>query len=555
MNNWHWDLATLTWQVLRTRAEEKSGLTENGKRLIRDFYQVSLQEMYALYEEFNRDSDLLAYFLAVLTIKAASKAPIGAQEGLMIAVKVKEFVDWTPEWGEIIMRTYAGGLIKEISAAESHELRQWGEVILSFNECAGTNSVKMALDMRFINDCVGLLDSLKDFTTEKSRNLIRLVRDGRECGVRFEDTAVICIERILDKVIEKNDLNGIKKYFNGEVVVQYEEIRSIVMEVEGLGVNENSINKKLKLMKNACYNKSIPFEPLCLVEIDIDSIKFTPKPIYSSSANPNFTIEVLKGETPEGLTVIKKVYKYFADEFNFKMIDHEIAILTFLSNRALPTNCYLKLYAVEKTRETISLYMESGGENLMNVLTHWKKNNTRKEKEFMEQWVIVLLNCYAELSTVNIFHCDIKPHNILVGQENQLKIIDFNISQRFEEAEGSIIPTNEFPIQGTKGYLAPELMEFMNNHQRTGKYSPEKSDVYSLGLTILQMLTYEDMQLYSRKELYESLISKIHSVDAAEWVRSLLKGMLKENRKERLRFRQCLSYIPIDNHSAVTLTI
>jgi eukaryotic-like serine/threonine-protein kinase len=73
----------------------------------------------------------------------------------------------------------------------------------------------------------------------------------------------------------------------------------------------------------------------------------------------------------------------------------------------------------------------------------------------------------------NVIHCDIKPDNFILFQNNQLKLTDFGFSkvaQRTLKASGS----------GTVGYIAPE--------QAVGR--PKfQSDVFSLGLVIYELLS------------------------------------------------------------------
>lgn len=77
-----------------------------------------------------------------------------------------------------------------------------------------------------------------------------------------------------------------------------------------------------------------------------------------------------------------------------------------------------------------------------------------------------------------IVHRDIKPHNILVGQEERLKVADFGIARA-----GASQMTEAGSIMGTAQYLSPE--------QARGGHVTATADIYSVGVVLYEMLTGE----------------------------------------------------------------
>lgn len=75
-----------------------------------------------------------------------------------------------------------------------------------------------------------------------------------------------------------------------------------------------------------------------------------------------------------------------------------------------------------------------------------------------------------------IIHRDIKPHNILVGPEERLKVTDFGIARA-----GTSQMTETGSIMGTAQYLSPE--------QARGAPVTAASDLYSVGIVLYEMLT------------------------------------------------------------------
>jgi serine/threonine-protein kinase len=88
-------------------------------------------------------------------------------------------------------------------------------------------------------------------------------------------------------------------------------------------------------------------------------------------------------------------------------------------------------------------------------------------------WSGQLLDAVAYAHQRKIVHCDIKPENVLVFSDGQIRLTDFGIakiSHRTIVANGT----------GTVGYMAPE--------QAMGRPSA-RSDVFSLGLLIYRMMS------------------------------------------------------------------
>ncbi len=75
----------------------------------------------------------------------------------------------------------------------------------------------------------------------------------------------------------------------------------------------------------------------------------------------------------------------------------------------------------------------------------------------------------------HIIHRDIKPQNIIISKDGKVKVTDFGIAKA---ATSNTITSN---VMGSVHYTSPE--------QARGGYSDAKSDIYSLGVTLFEMLT------------------------------------------------------------------
>ena len=76
-----------------------------------------------------------------------------------------------------------------------------------------------------------------------------------------------------------------------------------------------------------------------------------------------------------------------------------------------------------------------------------------------------------------IIHRDIKPHNIFIGKNGRVKVTDFGIAR----AVTSSTITQTGSVVGSVHYFSPEHAKGIDDG--------EKSDLYSLGIVLYQMLT------------------------------------------------------------------
>ncbi|MCI5936547.1 MAG: Stk1 family PASTA domain-containing Ser/Thr kinase [Eubacterium sp.] len=107
-----------------------------------------------------------------------------------------------------------------------------------------------------------------------------------------------------------------------------------------------------------------------------------------------------------------------------------------------------------------------------------KKYIEKKGKLSVREAVGITLQIAAGLEAAhsnNIVHRDIKPQNILISKDGTAKVTDFGIAKA---ASSNTITAN---AMGSVHYISPE--------QARGGFSDEKSDIYSLGVTMYEMLS------------------------------------------------------------------
>jgi eukaryotic-like serine/threonine-protein kinase len=86
----------------------------------------------------------------------------------------------------------------------------------------------------------------------------------------------------------------------------------------------------------------------------------------------------------------------------------------------------------------------------------------------------------AAAERAGLVHRDVKPENVLVADDGQVKVVDFGLVRAAEPEPGSG-QTTQGVLMGTAAYLAPEQVEHGSADSRT--------DVYSSGIVLYEMLT------------------------------------------------------------------
>lgn len=122
-----------------------------------------------------------------------------------------------------------------------------------------------------------------------------------------------------------------------------------------------------------------------------------------------------------------------------------------------------KLYIIEEYAEGVTLSkMISGGHIFSDAET--------------KNIALMLCDVLSVLHNQNIVHRDIKPSNIIYTTDNKIKLIDFGAARIYDNNQN-----NDTKYLGTVGYAPPEQYGFCQTDIR--------ADIYSLGITLFEMLT------------------------------------------------------------------
>lgn len=126
---------------------------------------------------------------------------------------------------------------------------------------------------------------------------------------------------------------------------------------------------------------------------------------------------------------------------------------------------YYETYIDEKYIYLVMEYI-GGGELFEKIAA--QKNQVFGE-DMARDYMRKLFEACSHMHSQNVVHRDIKPENIMVSANDELKLIDFGLSKRYE--------TNQKlkTIAGTPYYMAPEVLD--------GRYD-NKCDTWSLGVLL-----------------------------------------------------------------------
>jgi serine/threonine protein kinase len=124
-------------------------------------------------------------------------------------------------------------------------------------------------------------------------------------------------------------------------------------------------------------------------------------------------------------------------------------------------------------------FVPKGLENFMEDFKLKKKHiPLKKIKEISKQILIGLKYCHNK----NIVHRDLKPDNILMTEDEQIKICDFGSSKNIERKKDKRKDCKSTPYVVTRYYRAPELFFGKINYD-------SKIDIFSCGCIIAELFT------------------------------------------------------------------
>ena len=209
------------------------------------------------------------------------------------------------------------------------------------------------------------------------------------------------------------------------------------------------------------------------------------------------------------------------EEEGIERVVRELKILSELNHPNI-----IKIYKIiedEKLYYVVMEYCEEG--ELFNYIVE-KNNLTDSESAF---FYYQLINAIEYLHLNGIAHRDLKPENILLGENNLIKIIDFGLSNYFDENKLLSTPC------GSPCYASPEMIRGEN-------YNGADNDIWETGIILYAMLCgylpFENSpNAKDNKILFKKILSL--NLDYPNFLTDssvdLLKRILVTDPKERIK--------------------
>lgn len=158
-----------------------------------------------------------------------------------------------------------------------------------------------------------------------------------------------------------------------------------------------------------------------------------------------------------------------ADEKIIKRFQNELKFARKITHKNV-----CKMYHLAKKEETPYITMEYvPGEDLKSLIKSKEKLAGEEAISIAKQ----VCEGLVEAHELGIVHRDLKPQNIMIDEKGRAKIMDFGISRSLE-TKGV---TEAGVIIGTPEYMSPEQVE--------GKEVGKRSDIYSVGVILYEMVT------------------------------------------------------------------
>ncbi|OMJ69260.1 hypothetical protein SteCoe_33061 [Stentor coeruleus] len=506
-------------------------LNDDQKRYINSLFDKSYNE---LKQEIETNNKVFNNLVSVLKhIKAFTDGPIGVENYIEIFNEIcyQRLDIQIPDYDFSIC---ADCLEKEITTANISECAQIADVLKDIDRVC-FRKTRHLLHLRVASICSKFINnfgnqSIKLMSETVIQSLVAIQNSGIEILSWIQEIFYVICDYLSNRYsIIENVAN-----MPGE-----EQNLILTLRLCAPIINENYQSKFNELnnyiiSNNAYFNREYIF-----ANIKRNKVVYTQRRAFAK-----ITIYKEYHESIGKFAV--KEYSKIQDDYE-NVILNELEIMKILSTKASKNNCFVKVFFLHRDDSKISICMEYFKYNLKQYIDYWKSINYSLDDKQLKVLMTKLISCFAELENLKINHRDIKPQNIMITPKLMPKIIDFNVSLHKLTEDFQLSVTNDHLIEGTVDYMAPELIELLFKGEKVGKYRPGRADVFSLGLTLLQLIYQKPVHKLNHKENNEHLMNIVKSLKIDENIKTCLKKMLDVDYKKREKFSKLLKYFDSDD--------
>lgn len=169
------------------------------------------------------------------------------------------------------------------------------------------------------------------------------------------------------------------------------------------------------------------------------------------------------------MVAVKRIRLEGLKEDEISTLMREVDLVKSLSHPGI-----VKYEGMARDEDTLSIvleYAENGS------LAHTLRAFGKLNEKLVASYVVKILEGLHYLHRSDVVHCDLKAANILTTKNGNVKLSDFGVSLNLRAMERQ----SQNDVAGTPNWMAPEVIEL--------KGASTKSDVWSLGCTVVELLT------------------------------------------------------------------
>ncbi|XP_006461886.1 hypothetical protein AGABI2DRAFT_178864 [Agaricus bisporus var. bisporus H97] len=169
------------------------------------------------------------------------------------------------------------------------------------------------------------------------------------------------------------------------------------------------------------------------------------------------------------MVAVKRLRLEGLKEDEISTLMREVDLLKSLSHPGI-----VKYEGMTRDDDTLNIileYAENGS------LAHTLKAFGKLNEKLVASYVVKILEGLHYLHQSDVVHCDLKAANILTTKNGNVKLSDFGVSLNLRAVERQ----TQNDVAGTPNWMAPEVIEL--------KGASTKSDIWSLGCTVIELLT------------------------------------------------------------------
>ncbi|WP_299825997.1 serine/threonine-protein kinase [uncultured Pontibacter sp.] len=171
------------------------------------------------------------------------------------------------------------------------------------------------------------------------------------------------------------------------------------------------------------------------------------------------------------------------------------------------------------------------------LYTHNALRDPAKAIAFFSQ----ILDAFSYAHQNGIVHRDIKPGNLMVTQDGQVRVLDFGIAKLLETPVGAAKATATGTMLGTPMYMSPEQINL-----KPGESIDHRSDIYALGVTLHQILSGRppyDADTHSGFEMQLKIMTEPlpRLEHVPNWLQQVVDKATAKKREDR--FQSCSEFL------------